>query len=175
MNQDATKRYEYIDGRLYMLANPNVYHQHIVSTLHIALNQYLDGKPCDTFESPFDVTLHRRGDAKYTNIVQPDLLVICHWRNDLDDKGKYIGIPRLVVEVLSPSNSVKETMTKLDLYRESGVQEYWIIDPISHQVLIYAFEDYTIKKVAPYSTGTTCQSFIYEGFEIAMDVLIENN
>lgn len=174
MNMDATKRYEYIDGRIYMLASPNVYHQRIISKLHVALDKFLTDKPCDTFESPFDVTLLRRGDEKFTNIVQPDLLVICDWRKDLDDKGKYMGIPRLVVEVLSPNNTVKETMTKLDLYRDSGIEEYWVIDPNTHMVLIYAFEGYSIKKVAPYSKGTTCKSYIYDGFEIEMDVLIED-
>ena len=164
MNETSSNRYEFIDGEVYMLSSPNVFHQRIISRLHIALDRYLDGKPCDAFVSPFDVILKRRGDSRFTNIVQPDLLVICNWKDDVDQNKRYSGTPRLVVEVLSPGNTVREMFTKLDLYRDSGIEEYWIIDPERNTALIYRFENYTFAETRNYRESDHCESMIYPGF-----------
>ena len=164
MNETSSNRYEFIDGEVYMLSSPNVFHQRIISRLHIALDRYLDGKPCDAFVSPFDVILKRRGDSRFTNIVQPDLLVICNWKDDVDQNKRYSGTPRLVVEVLSPGNTVREMFTKLDLYRDSRIEEYWIIDPERNTALIYRFENYTFAETRNYRESDLCESMIYPGF-----------
>ena len=164
MNEASSNRYEFIDGEVYMLSSPNVFHQRIVPRLHIELDRYLDGKPCDAFESPFDVILKRRGDSRFTNVVQPDLLVICNWKDDLDENSRYTGTPRLVVEVLSPGNTIKEMFTKMDLYRDSGIEEYWILDPVRGGALIYRFKDYKIVETRSYKEGERCESMIYPGF-----------
>lgn len=165
MNKDANNRYEFIDGEVYMLAAPSVFHQRLVSRLHIAFDQYLKGEACDVFVSPFDVTLYRQNNNKFTNIVQPDLLVICNWRDDVSDNGQYMGIPKLVIEVLSPGNSKKEMITKLDLYKDSGIEEYWIVDDVKNQVIIYHFKNYEIVGTRIYKAGELCKSFVYDEFE----------
>jgi Uma2 family endonuclease len=165
MNEEASNRYEFIDGEVYMLGAPNVYHQRVVSRLHIAMDRYLTGISCDVFVSPFDVTLYRRGNEKFTNIVQPDLLIACDWRIDTNEKGRYTGIPRLLVEVLSPGNTEKEMFTKLDLYRDSGVEEYWVIDPQRGNVIIYKFENYGILETKVFSGDSECESLIYPGLK----------
>lgn len=163
MNEEANNRYEFIDGEVYMLGSPNVFHQRIVSRFHIEMDRYLAGKPCDVFESPFDVTLLRRGNDAFTNVVQPDLLVVCNWKADTNERGRYMGIPRLLVEVLSPGNSDKEMFTKLDLYRDSGVEEYWLINPDRGNAIIYRFENYGIVETRAYNGDDLCESMIYPG------------
>ncbi|HUP51898.1 MAG TPA: Uma2 family endonuclease, partial [Longimicrobiales bacterium] len=39
------------------------------------------------------------------------------------------GAPDLVVEVLSPATGRRDLGEKLLLYAESGIAEYWIVDP----------------------------------------------
>jgi Uma2 family endonuclease len=39
--------------------------------------------------------------------------------------------PALVVEALSPSSAARDTGMKFAAYEAHGVQEYWIVDPIS--------------------------------------------
>jgi Uma2 family endonuclease len=39
------------------------------------------------------------------------------------------GAPDLVVEILSPATARRDMGEKLRIYAESGVTEYWIVDP----------------------------------------------
>jgi len=65
--------------------------------------------------------------------VAPDVLVALG--RPKGDRGSYRTweedgvVPQVVVEVLSPSNSMPEMMRKLELYRHYGVQEFWVVDP----------------------------------------------
>lgn len=152
-----------------MLSSPEVYHQRMVSRLHIEMDRYLSGKPCDVFVSPFDVKLLRRGNTNFKNIVQPDLLIICNWKDNIEKNGKYAGIPKLVVEVLSRGNTSKEMFTKLDLYRDSGIEEYWIIDPFRGDAMIYGFKNYKINETRIYKAGDRCESIIYPGLGFCVE------
>ena len=46
---------------------------------------------------------------------------------DLEDNLQ--GAPDIVVEVLSPSNTTSEMLTKKDLCFNAGCQQFWIVDP----------------------------------------------
>ena len=56
--------------------------------------------------------------------------------------------------------------TKLFKYRTSGVREYWIVDPMKKQTLVYRFEKETMDE---YSFGEDVPVGIYEGFEIKVE------
>lgn len=45
-----------------------------------------------------------------------------------DESWMYEGIPLLAVEILSPSDTMKEVSAKLKSYRECGVPIVWIVD-----------------------------------------------
>ena len=176
LNEESTNRYEYIDGEVYLLAAPTVFHQWVISRLHVHLDSYLKGylkgKACDVFSSPFDVYLKKPSGLYRNHVVQPDLLVICNWRKDVDERGKYRGTPKLVVEVLPPGNSSKEMFNKLNLYRESGIEEYWIIDSESGSALVYHFADGQIAKTRCYSGDMVIESVLYPGLNFK--VLVED-
>src|SRR5699024_11243713 len=100
------------------------------------------------------------------NVVQPDIIIICD-KNKLDEKGKYKGIPTLVVEVLSPSTRSKDMLKKLELYKGCGVSEYWIVDPINEHILIYSLENNEIINNKTYSKNAnqTAGSDVFEGLD----------
>lgn len=54
--------------------------------------------------------------------------------------GAYSGVPKLIVETLSPSTAKKDRSEKMEIYEAAGVEEYWIVSPRG-SVEIYYLED----------------------------------
>lgn len=138
MREQSNEILEYIDGLVYMSPSSSTKHQRISSKLQIKIGMYLSGKSCEIFSAPYDIELKKEG-IEGTKIVIPDLSVIC------DKSGftetKYIGVPSLIIEILSPSNQSHDLITKLNLYMKYGVKEYWIINPMLESVTIYTLND----------------------------------
>lgn len=129
-------RVELIDGKFYDMAAPHAGHQAILGMIHAAFFSYVTEQKefCMSFVSPIDVQLDR--DDK--TVVQPDVLILCD-RNKLQN-GRIFGAPDLVVEVLSPSTRRKDMFLKLNKYAQAGVREYWYVDPIKRQIVVYDLE-----------------------------------
>lgn len=130
-------RTELIDGVIYDMAAPALYHQSIAAELTTVFRNYIHGKDgqCLALSGPVDVQLNC--DDK--TMVQPDVLIVC----DPDKIRKHVvfGAPDFVVEILSPSTKEKDRTLKLRKYREAGVREYWIVDPDREEVEVYLFQD----------------------------------
>lgn len=45
--------------------------------------------------------------------------------------------PDWICEILSPSNSKTDTVTKLHLYHHAGVPHYWLLDPSDRTLTVY--------------------------------------
>ncbi|MCL6591100.1 MAG: type II toxin-antitoxin system Phd/YefM family antitoxin [Firmicutes bacterium] len=167
ISENSEERYEYIDGVLYLLAAPKAYHQKVISELHYLFYNWFQGKRCQPFFAPFDITLKRSGEQ--INVVQPDLMVICDLEENLNTKGYYMGVPALVVEVISENTRGIDFVKKLDLYMSTGVNEYWIINPFNLEVSIFLFEAQNISKNNTYKNRETAISFIFPGLEVSLE------
>ncbi|WP_392447926.1 Uma2 family endonuclease [Capnocytophaga canis] len=136
------ERVELLKGKIFKMSPaPSLKHQKISMNLSGLLWQFLRGKKCQLFSAPFDVRLPKKeekGDNIHT-VVQPDLCIICD-ESKLDERG-CIGAPDLIIEILSPGNSKKEMKNKFELYQESGVEEYWIVNPTDENILVNVLED----------------------------------
>lgn len=130
------KRAELIDGQIYDMAPPNTNHQRILSFLHIEISLYIrqNQGTCEVFPAPFSVFLFQ-DDTKY---LEPDISVICD-SDKINSRGCN-GAPDWVIEIVSPSTKRMDYYTKLALYREAGVREYWIVDPLKKMVIVYDME-----------------------------------
>ncbi|WP_172918640.1 Uma2 family endonuclease [Capnocytophaga canis] len=136
------ERVELLKGKIFKMSPaPSLKHQKISMNLSGLLWQFLREKKCQLFSAPFDVRLPKKeekGDNIHT-VVQPDLCIICD-ESKLDERG-CIGAPDLIIEILSPGNSKKEMKNKFELYQESGVEEYWIVNPTDENILVNVLED----------------------------------
>lgn len=129
-------RAELIDGEMYMMAPPGRNHQDISMNLSTSINQYIRDKSgnCKVYAAPFAVFLNN-DDETY---VEPDISVICD-KSKLDEKGCH-GAPDWVIEIVSPSSRSIDYYKKLLKYKTAGVREYWIVDPMVDQVIVYKFD-----------------------------------
>ena len=57
--------------------------------------------------------------------VIPDVMVACD-RKHLKG-GSYSGVPKFIVETLSPAMALRDKTVKKEIYQNAGVAEYWII------------------------------------------------
>lgn len=160
--EESESRYEYIEGEVYLVASPSYEHQRIIMELSHVMYNYFKGRECRPLTAPFDVTLTI---DDHENVVQPDILVICDLEN-INELGKYTGIPALVVEVLSPSTQKKDMLKKLNLYLHAGIVEYWLVNPLSKDIYLYSFKEHDIREFRAYKENQTVCSLVFKGLEV---------
>lgn len=161
-NLPEGSRAELIDGQIYYMAPPNTKHQRILSFLYLEIGNYIrtKGGTCEVFPAPFAVSL----SADDTRYLEPDLSVICD-QDKIDEQGCK-GAPDLVIEIVSPGSRAMDYYTKLSLYREAGVREYWIVDPMKQTVLVYDMEQAAAPTI--YSFTDTIKVNIFD--DLAIDL-----
>lgn len=133
---DDGKRYEIIDGELYVSPSPIPKHQELSQRLSLLIGNHVQehhlGK---LYTAPLDVRLEEH------DIVEPDLLFISTERMGIIGDTTINGAPDLIIEVLSPSTRTRDETLKAALYARSGVREYWLADPVAETLMIHALED----------------------------------
>ena len=159
-NLPEGERAELIDGVIYNMSPPSFRHQYLSSKLISKIDQYINTKKgnCIVIGAPFAVFLN----ADNTNYVEPDISIICD-RTKIDSKG-CMGAPDWIIEIISPSTKQNDYGIKLFKYCNSGVREYWIVDPLKNRIIVYNFENKTT--VEEYSFTDKVKAGIYEDFEI---------
>ncbi len=161
MATDDQMVYELINGLVMMSPRPSIFHQTVMSELHLEIGIFLRGKSCNVLTET-EVELD-------DNVVVPDLFVYCD--PDKLTKQRYIGAPKLVIEILSPSTAFNDLNIKLKLYEAFGVEAYWVVAPSSKSITVYHFESQTARV---YNTGEQLTSKVLEGLIIDLDSIFSN-
>ena len=172
--ENTDERYELIDGELYYLAAPFYKHQAAQAELSLLFGMFFRGKSCRPLMAPFDVKLFNQAKCfeDDPNVVQPDILVICD-RERITKEGRYEGIPALVVEILSASTKRKDLIKKLDLYMNSGVNEYWIVNPETEEIVLHYFENRDFHTSRTFHAGQTMHSVAFAGLSVELDQVFQ--
>lgn len=130
---DDGNRYEVIGGVLYMTTVPSNAHQWIIRLIFLELFRQLDSRDLGvTLWSPIGVFMPG------CDPVQPDLLFVRAADRSILQGQHIVGVPTLLIEVLSPSNRRQDTEIKLEAYARAGVPEYWIARPDERDLLLYS-------------------------------------
>ncbi len=117
------KRYELVRGEVHVTPSPATRHQAIVQNLSGNLWPFvIKNRLGEVWTAPLDVRLSE--DTAF----QPDLIFVSNARAGIILENWIEGAPDLVVEVSLPSTATYDRATKLPVYAESGVSEYWLID-----------------------------------------------
>ncbi len=108
-----------------------------------------------------------------TDVMQPDISVVCDFKNNVNSKGRYMGTPSLTLEILSHSTRSKDMIEKLNTYMLSGVKEYWVVDPRQKKILIYIFKDFTIDEFFTYEKDQVAQSSAFKGLNAEINQVFD--
>ncbi len=165
-NLPEGERAELIDGKFYAMAPPSRIHQKLVFSISRIIGNYIADHhgSCEVYPAPFAVNL----DADDKNWVEPDVSVICD-PNKLTDRG-CSGAPDLIFEIVSPTSRKQDYTLKHFIYSQSGVREYWIVDPAKEKVVVYCYEHDSDPCL--YSFDSDIPVGIYEGLTIRIKDLL---
>lgn len=159
------QRAELIDGVIYDMAPPTREHQRIVTGLSATIYHYIKNNrgQCEVNVAPFAVYLSK-DDYNY---VEPDIVVVCD-KDKLDNRGCH-GAPDWIIEVVSEGSIQNDYMRKMLKYSNSGVREYWIVDPLKKMVRIYDFER---EITGDYKFAENIQVGIYSDLQINIEQIL---
>jgi Uma2 family endonuclease len=158
--------YQLIGGELIKMSpSPILAHQRIIRRLAFRLDSFIEREQLgEIVLSPMDVFLTDE-DA-----YQPDLIFVRRENVHLLDPNDRIRIvPDLVVEVLSPSTGSYDYSRKKRIYCESGVREYWIIDPEDRTIEIMEKEGEFYQTVALLRPPAMLESEMFPGFSMRVE------
>ncbi len=161
---DDGKRYEIIDGELFISKQPNWHHQFACVRFARFLDEWNDRAGLGVVNAAPGVIFADDDD------VAPDVVWISKalLMMALQPDGKLHAAPELMIEVLSPgtTNERRDREAKLKLYSQRGVQEYWVADWRRRQVETYRREHAVLRLVATLYEHDTLESTLLPDFSI---------
>ena len=163
---DDGKRYEILDGELFVTPSPTPQHQIIAANLVGILSPYVRRRGLGrVLFAPLDVIFAE------TSIAQPDVVYLDNANMSLISRRGIEGGPRLVVEILSPSTARTDRGQKLALYARYGVDFYWIVDPDGRSLEAYRREGATYVLALRGSGTEPCGPPPFEDLGLVVDSL----
>ena len=136
---DDHLRYELLDGVLVTSPRSDSTHSRVHFNLAGDIRHALRGqKRCQGFN---ELELQINDDT----ILIPDIMII--YGQDQLTKQRYLGVPLIVIEILSPSSMRIDLVYKLNTYQALGVSEYWIVDPELGAITLHDFANVTTTRL----------------------------
>lgn len=166
---------EIIRGKIFRMSPaPSARHQRISRKFLLRIDNYLKGQKCEVFSAPFDVILPVKGKdfMESDKVVQPDIVVICD-PSKIREQGCF-GAPDWIIEILSPHTTRKDLQDKFDIYEESGVKEYWVVEPLNSTVEVFVLEGQHYRRIRTYVHDDVVPSHTIEGLSIDLNDIFEN-
>jgi Uma2 family endonuclease len=154
--------YELINGEIMKRTSPNLDHQDASMMLSTFLNNFiLANKLGKLFAAPTDVYITE------FDLVVPDLSYVSNNNKDIMfERRCIVGVPDLIIEILSKGTKGVDRKDKMTLYCKNGVKEYWIVDPKSEYVEIYVLEKGVYNLVVVAEDNDEFQSTVLAGFKM---------
>ncbi len=159
-------RYSIIDGQLVMDAAPTPDHQTVLQEIFVKLDSLMRALRLGrVFLAPLDIVIRREP----LRTRQPDLMFISHWRRSIVRQQVIEGGPELVIEILSPSNTLSDVQRKLQDYQRVSVREAWIVSPQVLMVQVLQLSPERIERLGLYGLGELIVSQVLSELQLTVD------
>jgi Uma2 family endonuclease len=161
---DNDRRYEVIDGDLYVAPPADWIHQEQLSNLDFFVKNWVKAHRLGRIvNAPVGVVLDDE------NGLEPDLVFVLHEHAQYIQRRGVFGPPDLVVEVLSPSTESRDRGIKLRRYAAAGVPHYWILDTDGPRIEERVLGDGGYRQVGTFGPGEVFRPMLFPGLEIPLD------
>ncbi|MEN9227308.1 MAG: Uma2 family endonuclease [Gloeomargarita sp. SZTDM-1c_bins_89] len=156
------KRYEIVDGELYVTRAPHSQHQKIDGRLFAALEPWSCQTTLGEAELGAGLILGDQNDV----ILNVMWMTKARHQTLMDEVGHFRRAPELVVDVLSPGaeNEKRDRQLKRKLYSTHGVWECWIVEGVNRQVEVYQQVEGQLKHGAMLDQDDLLTSPLLPGF-----------
>lgn len=164
---DDGKRYEIIEGVLYVANAPTADHQFTVTEISRQIGNWVMSRRLGrVLVAPFEVHLTQRSRP-----VQPDVLFVSAERWPSGPVPHFDGASDLIVEVISPNRVRVDRVTKFTAYEAAGVREYWIANPHTRTVEVYTLGGSEYALLGEFTGDDPLHSTVLEGMEMIASTL----
>ena len=149
---------EYADGRIEVLSMPTDEHQSIVAYLYGVLAAFARLSGGKVLFAPLRLRL------KSGKFREPDLMLLL---NAADDRrhNEYWDGADLVIEVVSPDDPDRDWITKRREYAQSGIAEYWIVDPRVQVITVLSLKQGVYVEYGRFACDTAVTSALLAGLK----------
>ena len=158
-------RYELVDGELEELVPPRPFHSWTGTRISSELDRYFEANEPDAFwgvelDIPTIPFFGRRPDFAYYSRADAT-------RIDLA-ANRVLGVPTLVVEVVSEDDEERDTVTKREEYARAGIPHYWIVDPQRRTVLTLVRRGTAYEVAGEFSGDEVLTSALFPGLALPL-------
>jgi Uma2 family endonuclease len=169
MNLDG--HHELVDGQLEELVPQRPLQSWSGGRITSELGHYLDALEPDAFwglglDIPTIPFFARRPDFAYYAAADAP-------RIDLA-ANRVLGVPTLVVEVISEEDEERDTVTKRDEYARAGIRHYWIVDPQRRTVLTLVLRGTAYDVTGEFSDEAELTSALFPALAIPLSRLFRS-
>jgi len=157
------RRYEILDGEAVELSSPGRKHQEVLGRLWRVFDDYFrkttEGK---AWFAPLDVVPEEHW------VVQPDIVAVARENLRIVGDKAVMGVPDLLVEVLSPSTRARDRGIKREFYGRIGVRELWLVDVDERRLWQYARQEGALREAGTRRHDERFGSVAFPGLVVAL-------
>ncbi len=134
---DSDELYEVVNGQIVEVAHMGAFEVRVASILQTYLNLFSIQNRMGRADAEMLFTLDAASGLKR----RPDVAFVSYGRwprkKRIPPGDAWDVIPNLAVEVVSPTNTATEILTKVDEYFRAGCERVWVVYPSLEQIYVY--------------------------------------
>jgi Uma2 family endonuclease len=134
MLPETDVNYEFVNGHAIPKVSPKAFHSALQAALLFLIRQWCKGK--GRVYPEWAILLKRKGEDW---APVPDITYISYKRLPKSWKQNEAcpKIPELVIEIISPDQTIKEFADKAKDYFDAGVSRVWVVDPEQMNIRVF--------------------------------------
>ncbi|NJN67475.1 MAG: Uma2 family endonuclease [Chloroflexaceae bacterium] len=150
-----------------MTPAPGTLHQAsaVLFTTHLVIHVQFAGLG-HVFAAPYEVAL-----PFVEGVSQPDVVVVLNANLPIITDRRIVGVPDLIVEILSSDTAHDDQTIKRTRYAQAGIPEYWMADLSNDTVDLLVLEDGIYHSSGVFGGQVALPSRVIPGFPVPVEHL----